>query len=174
VNLCAIAEQTPDHKHLIFTAFDPLRGRGRELTRFETEPARGIQYVWDISPDGTRIAILRYSEARIHVLDLTGQAPHDIAVEGWKSFESVNWAADGKGLLASSATEGGSALLHIDLQGKAQILWTQKGSIAPWLGHQGLWLGGPPVPWAVPSPDGHSLAIYQWSLSGNMWMIENF
>ncbi len=172
--VCALAEQTPDHKQLIFTAFDPVRGLGHELIRFNTEPARGIQYVWDLSPDGARIAILRYSEARIHILDLAGRAPQDIAVKGWKSFQSVNWAADGKGLLASSATQAGSALLHMDLQGKTRILWTQKGSIEPWLGHEGLWLGGPPAPWAVPSPDGHLLAIYQWILSGNIWMIEDF
>jgi hypothetical protein len=30
------------------------------------------------------------------------------------------------------------------------------------------------APWAAPSPDGQHLAIYVWSLSANMWMMENF
>jgi len=32
-NLCAIAEPSQDRKQMIFTAFDPLQGRGRELAR---------------------------------------------------------------------------------------------------------------------------------------------
>ena len=36
--LCAIAEQSQDLKQLIFTALDPMNGRGRELTRFDIAP----------------------------------------------------------------------------------------------------------------------------------------
>jgi len=64
--------------------------------------------------------------------------------------------------------------LHVDLRGNSHVLWQQKGSIAPWnvpLVHR---LGGPSASWAVPSPDGRHLAIYNWTLSANMWMIENF
>jgi hypothetical protein len=35
-------------------------------------------------------------------------------------------------------------------------------------------MGGPSAPWAVPSPDGRHVAIYSWTLSANMWMMENF
>lgn len=52
--LCAIAERTPDHKQLVFTAFDPEKGRGRELARCSVDPNAG--YNRDLSPDGTRIA----------------------------------------------------------------------------------------------------------------------
>ena len=171
--LCAIAEQTPDRKQLIFTSFDPAKGRVRELTRFDTDPTPGASYVWDLSPDGTRIAILRYSESPIHILPLDGQPPQEIVVKGWSSLQSVNWAADGKGLFTSSATPGGSALLHLDLQGNAYVLWQQKGSIAEWYAPFAP-LGGPSAPWVVPSPDGRHLAIYDWQLSANMWIMENF
>lgn len=177
--LCAIAEQTPDLKQLIFTAFDPVRGRGEELIRFGIDAKARLDpiapdYVWDLSPDGTRIAILKYSEGRIHVLPLNGQARQEITAKGWNSLLSANWAADGKGLFVSSATKTGSALLHVDLQGKAHILWEQKGSIAPWNGPFTQWLGGPTAPRAVASPDGRHLAIYSRSWSANMWMMENF
>jgi serine/threonine protein kinase/Tol biopolymer transport system component len=169
--VCAIAEQTPDRTQLVFTAVDPLKGRLYELTRFDTDPTGDAKYVWDLSPDGTRIAILKYSGRPIHILPLNGQAPQEILVKGWNSLLSVNWMADGKGLFASSAAQGGSALLRVDLQGNAHILWEQKGSIARWSVYG---LGGPTAPWAVPSPDGRHLAIYDWQLSANMWMMENF
>ena len=173
-NLCVIAEQTLDHKQLIFTAFDPLKGQGGELTRFDTDPA-AFGYVWDLSPDGTQIAILRYSEGRIHILQLGSESSHEVVAKGWNSFLSLNWAADGRGFFVSSLTPGGSALLHVDLKGKAHVFWEEKGSTAPWNGpSSGGWIAGPPAPWAVPSPDGRHLAINDRTLSANMWMMENF
>ena len=179
-NLCAVAELTPDHKQLIFTTFDPLRGRGHELTRFNTDPAT-LDYVWDLSPDGTRIAIFGYSQGRIHIVPLSGQTPREFVVSGHSNLLSVNWAADGKGLFVSSLTPEGTALLHVDLQGGARVLWHRTGSTGPWSGppwngpSTGGWLGSPAAtPRAVPSPDGRHLAIYDWRQSANMWMMENF
>jgi len=173
-SLCAVAELSPDRTQLIFTAFEPLRGRGRELTRFPFDPIQTPGYVWDLSPDGTRIAILN-SEGRIHIIPLGSRASQEIVVKGWGSLQSLNWAADSKGLYASSATKGGSALLHVDLQGNANILWEQQGSATPWNGPSVPgWLGPPSAAWAVPSPDGRHVAVYDWKMSANMWMIENF
>jgi serine/threonine protein kinase len=173
--LCAIAERTIDHKQLIFTAFDPVRGRGRELTRFDIDPADGATYVWDLSPDGTRVAILKYSEGRIRVLSWSRrQASQEILVKGWNNLQSLDWAADGKGLFASSLRAGSSALLHLDLQGNSHLLWEQKGSTSPAGRPWDQPFAGPSAPWGVPSPDGRHLAIYQWSVSSNMWMMENF
>ena len=166
-SLCAFAERSSDRKQLIFTAFDPLKGRGRELRRFDTD-AGDPNYIWDLSPDGTCLAILRGSEGRIHILPLDGRASQEITVKGWSSLQSVDWAADGKGLFASSPTRDGSALLRVDLRGRAHVLWDQKGSALPSVP------GGLSVPWAVPSPDGRHLAIYSSSLNANMWMMENF
>jgi serine/threonine protein kinase len=172
-NLCVITEEAEDHKHLIFTAFDPVSGRDRELARFDYGLADGA-YDWDLSPDGTRMAVLKTSQNRVHVLSFDGESPRDIAVKSGAALQTVNWTSDGKGLLASSATPRGSVLLRIDLQGNSQVVWQQKGSIAPWGGDVDLGMGGPAAPWAVPSPDGRHLAIYSWTLSANMWMMENF
>jgi serine/threonine protein kinase len=173
-SLCVIAELSTDLRQLVFTAFDPLKGRGRELCRFEIGAKPGPDYEWALSPDGTRLALLEYSGREIHIISFDGSPARSLAITGRKSLQSVNWTADGKGFLVSSAANGGSALLRVDLRGNANILWEQKGSIAPWnvpLSHR---LGGPSAPWAVPSPDGHHLAIYRWELSANMWMLENF
>ena len=80
-------------------------------------------------------------------------------MKGWNSFQSVNWAADGKALFVTSPTQSGSALLCLDLRGDAHLLWEQKGVLQA----AGL-----------PSPDGRHLAIYAFSVNSNFWMIENF
>jgi eukaryotic-like serine/threonine-protein kinase len=168
---CAIAEQTSDHKQLVFTAFDPLDGRGRELNRFDIDPDPNAAYGWDLSPDGTRIAVFKHLTDRIHILSLSGQPPREISVKGRNSIQSVDWAADGKRLFVSSPIPEGADLLQVDLRGNAHLIWHQRGNTAP---STQTGFGGPSVPWAVPSPDGRHLAIYGWSLSANIWMIENF
>jgi serine/threonine protein kinase len=160
--LCAFAEPSEDNKQLTLTAFDPLSGRGRELIRFDIDHTADIEYLWDLSPDGTRIAVLKYSAANIRVFPVNGKPPQEILAKGWKSLASIHWAPDGKGFFVSGTADGGSALLHLDLQGNAHVLWKQKGSTAPWnlpLAHY----KGPSAPWAVPSPDGRHLAIYYWN-----------
>ena len=69
--VCAIAELALDGKQLIFTAFDPVKGRGRELTKSNLDPI--FHYTRNLSPDGTSIALLEGSEERIRILPLTGQ-----------------------------------------------------------------------------------------------------
>ncbi len=138
-----------------------MKGRGRELTRFATEPS--ASYGWNISPEGARIAIVKQPEARIHILSFDGQVPREIAVKGWDNFTNTVWAEDGKGLFVSSTTKGGPTLLHVDLQGNAHVLWQSKGETG----------SGIPL-YGVPSPDGRHLAIHSSTLNSNMWTIESF
>lgn len=171
--LCVITEEAEDHKHYIFTAFDPLLGRKGEITRFDYSANQGA-YDWDLSPDGTRIAVLKTSENRIRVLPVNLEAPKEIALKNGIALQTLNWTADGQGFFASSATPQGSALLHIDMVGNSQIIWQWKGSVAPWGGDVDLGMGGPFSPWAIPSTDGRHLAIYSSTLSANIWLMENF
>jgi serine/threonine protein kinase len=155
--LCAMAERSADRKQLVFTAFDPVNGRGRKLVELKTDAIAA--YWWDLSPDGTRIAILKSREGRIQILSLNGRAPQEITVKGWNTLTTVTWAADGKGLFASSFTDRGAVLLSVDPQGNARLLWEHLGGIDTY---------------AVPSPDGRHLAMRAWNLEGNLWMMENF
>jgi Tol biopolymer transport system component len=168
-SLCVIGERTPDRKQLIFTAFDPLKGRGRELARFDIDPLASYpgDYFWDLSPDGASIAILRSSEPTIHLLSLGRAASRVIVVKGWNGFQKVNWAPDGKALIVSSATEQDAVLLRVDLGGRAYLLWKHEGGLDPAISRSD-------APWGLPSPDGHHLAIYDGTTSGNIWMMENF
>ena len=155
--LCAIAERTPDRKQIVFTELDTVKGRGRELARFDTEARE--EYHWDLSPDGTRIALLKHREGRVQILSLNGMAPRQIISKEWKTLSSVVWTADGKGLFVSSYTARGADMLHMDSQGNMRLLWEHPGGVDVY---------------GVPSPDGRYLAIRAWNVEGNMWMMENF
>jgi Tol biopolymer transport system component len=157
--LCLVGERTEDQRQLIFTAFDPVKGRGREVTRIETKP--GFAYNWNLSLDGSQIAVLfPTGENRIRLLPLAGGAPHDLVVERCSGFRfPPNWSPDGKGFYVSSRSPRGATLLYIDLNGHASPMWEQKGSFETW---------------GVPSPDGRHLAIQGWTVNSNVWMLENF
>jgi Tol biopolymer transport system component/DNA-binding winged helix-turn-helix (wHTH) protein len=155
--LCVFCERTPDRKQLIFTALDPLKGRGRELARFDADPT--ADYDWDLSPDASFIDIRKNREPRLSMLSLSGQEPRELIVKGWSTLINLDWAANGKGLFTSGPVPGGSVLLYVDLQGIAHPLWEQRGSLGTW---------------AIPSPDGRHLALSALTRTTNFWMLENF
>jgi serine/threonine protein kinase len=156
-SLCVFAEQTSDGRWLQFNALDPIRGRGRELAKFETAPL-GF-YHWDLSPDGKRIAILRAGENQIHVLPLNSGVVRDVTVKGWTGFNSLDWSSDGKGFFIGSLSGGSATLIYVDQADDAHPLWHQKSTSGTW---------------GVPSPDGRRLAILGQEFNANSWMIESF
>jgi Tol biopolymer transport system component len=153
---CMITELSPDRKQLIFTAVDPLKGRGRELARFRVDDPTG-DYGADISPDGSRIAIVKMWKGRIHILSLIGEKPQEFTVANY--INGLDWAADGKGLFVCTSTLRGSALTHVNLQGEAEVVWEQEGTTEGY---------------GVPSPDGRRIALTGQTMNSNMWMLENF
>jgi eukaryotic-like serine/threonine-protein kinase len=162
-SLCALAEGTPDHKQLIFTAFDPVKGRGSELLRMDIDP--GAVYSWGVSPDGTRIAVLNPGEGRVHILHLDGRPKEEIAPKNFTFGDALDWAADGKGLFVDSPTAKGTALSYLDLHGNTHVVWEETTSV----GARGI-----ETPWGIPSRDGKHLAINGIYASSNVWLLENF
>ena len=130
------------------------------MARIERNPASAPPQ-WDLSPDGSRIAVGMYNanEGRIRIIPVTGAPPYDIVVEGWAGIVYVDWSPDGKALYVSSRSTAGTALLRVDLQGRAQRLWAERDPYS--------------VP-GTPSPDGRHLLLARWNLQGNVWMIEGF
>jgi serine/threonine protein kinase/DNA-binding winged helix-turn-helix (wHTH) protein/Tol biopolymer transport system component len=177
--MCVMAERTADGKELVFSVLDPIRGRGAELTRFDTEPDGN--YSWDLSPDGKRIAVAKQSGRKLDILFLDSHAVKTVMVKGWNvgvdrppagrdpvRGPDFHWAANGKGFYVSSGPFLTSVLLFVDLEGNARIVREQKGGKVP--GGRGGFSG----PWGVPSPDGRHLAILDWNRNRNVWLMENF
>ena len=156
---CVVAETTPDGKHIVFSLFDPMRGKSHELTRFTDEHADELG--WDLSPDGAQVVLFRDFAAGFQVLTLgSAGTVRVVQTENGAQLRNLSWAADGRGFFASAPTQHGAELIHVDLQGKSRHLWGLTG--------YNIFLAG------RPSPDGHHLAIQGSAATSNMWMIENF
>ena len=153
---CVLAEQVRTGEPLIFTTFDG-RGRGRELARFATE--LGALYSWGLSPDASRVAVVKNQDSQIHVLSLKGAPSQSVKVKSFDHLVLVYWSADGMEWFTSSATPTAAELLRVNSQGKAVSVWEQKGA---------------PYVYGMPSPDGRHLALVSTLSKRNIWMLEGF
>ncbi len=161
---CVFSERAPDQKHVIFSAIDPIKGRGQELTRVSLkQPATA--YWWALSPDGSRVAFTEfhlYEEGRIQILPLAGREARELNVKGWRGLMFLFFTADGKGLFVSTVSGTGATALYVDLEGRAQVIWQQKSIMS----------GMPAL--GVPSPSGRHLALLGYTGNCNVWLLENF
>jgi Tol biopolymer transport system component len=142
---------------LTFSTFDPLKGRGAEITSINVDPES--KWFWDLSPDGTRIALLEGLSGRVRIISLSGEAAREIKTKGMETTNFLDWSADGKAVLVSRPTRRGFELIRLDLNGNSQVLWEEKGGLGTS---------------ALPSPDGKHLAIRGWSVTSNFWTMTNF
>jgi eukaryotic-like serine/threonine-protein kinase len=156
-DVCVLSERSEDRKHMIFASIDPLRGRGAELARFDLDP--NIEYFhFDVSPDGTQLAVAGDPQGPIYILPLHGGKAQVIQVR-LNDMQQFFWASDGKGFYIADRTKRGAVLSYMNLHGNTHVLWETPGS--PWI-------------YARPSPDGRHLAIAASSNSTNVWVMENF
>jgi DNA-binding winged helix-turn-helix (wHTH) protein/Tol biopolymer transport system component len=153
---CIVAEQSDEGKPVTFTGFDS-RGRGPVLATFPTEP--GAQYNWAVSSDGTRIAVFKVWDSRIHIIHFNGEPSQVVTVRPDARLVLISWAADDSGWFTATKDRSGVRLLRVDRSGVASPLLDFKDGT---LGY------------AVPSPDGRHLAIVATARSSNAWMMENF
>jgi len=158
-NLCVISEiseRTAGLKQIILSALDPIKGRGPELMRLDIDAA--TDYNYDISPDGTRIAILKcFSQGPIRIFSLKGQLLQEVSLTGLSFRETgFDWASDGKGFFICSHTLRGSNLLHVDLRGNVHVLWELKDAFG------------------ISSPDLRHIAMHGATIDSNIWKMEGF
>jgi Tol biopolymer transport system component len=152
---CVVAEAEQDN--VVFTYFDPVRGRGIEAARVQTAPAT---FFWDLSPDGLQIAYGEFksrSDERLTVIALKDGGVRQIPLSGWTNLSSVSWSADGRDFYVTTFKREGSSLLHVTHDGKVDVLTELTGR----------WFGTP-----QPSPDDRFLAFGLRTVDSNVWLIE--
>jgi len=150
--------RTVDKTQYVFYELDPMKGKGRELAR--TALTLSIIGDWDVSPDGSQVAIPIHEENRasIHLVKLDprgGSTRVDsVTLKGVRDLNGVVWAADGQGLFVATKVEHGSILSYADLAGNVWDLRETAGPV-----------------FAVPSPDGQHIAFPERSTSTNAWLL---
>jgi Tol biopolymer transport system component len=156
---CVVDQRTENQ--LRFYSFDPLQGKGQEIANIEMDPSIR-DYSWNLSPDGSQIVFTTAAEqGRIRILSLAKGTSNEVQIiaPGWSDL-MAGWSADGKGWIVTGHSGESEALLHIDGQGHASLLWQQP------ISRGGLW--------AIPSPNGRYLAFPASTSTSNAWMIDNF
>jgi serine/threonine protein kinase/Tol biopolymer transport system component len=164
---CVIEERTPDQREVVFTALNPLNGRGRELARIATAslPNEGVCglddvcYPWALSRDGGTIAVHGHRSNYFELISTRTGRTNSLDVHGWPVLDWVSWSPSGDSLYVSAVSNRDAMVLHVGLNGNTRVLWREKGDF-------GLS--------AVPSPDSRLLALMRWRVSNNVWMIDNF
>jgi len=145
----------------LFT-FDPATGGKDSLTSIEG--SEWYLYNWTLSPDGSTLALAKKHRlpepADIRLLPVAGGKERVLALRDWTAISSLDWAADGRSLWVSASSPAGTqTLLNVDLHGKAK----------PVLQESEKDLG-----WAIPSPDGRHVALWEASSSANVWLLDGF
>ena len=170
---CVFSKITTDEKQLALEHFDPMNGRGAEITRIAaTHP--GSDVTWDLSGDGSHLAIGKRNPdvGRIRILPISGASgsPFDIETRdwnGWKGLNNLSWAADGRSLFVvpwSAIRPHEPPVLAVDMRGSVRVAWRQS-DLAGFNDTGRSW---------VASPDGRYLATTIFRGETNVWLLENF
>ena len=143
----------------VFYQIDPVSGETLEMGRTEhREPFTEF----DISPDGSKAAVVHNDDNRIVLVDLVTKEESYIVVDDYGMFEHISWTAQGDGFFVNPGTAwagGYPKLVHVDMNGRTNRLI---GSPSNWYLLQ------------TASPDGRYLAFASMSFHGNAWLIEAF
>ena len=163
VGLCVTGGIADGRNELVISSFDPGKAGPKEVLHIPVEPrtdARvGWDYSWELSPDGAWIAMLKRYTNRIRLIPLSGGPEKSVTVAGYPELMNLDWSVDSQSFYVSTYGPAGGTMLHIDLLGTAQSIWTQPDAV---------YLSG------FPSPDARHLAITSESADANVWMFGNF
>ena len=158
---CVLIERASNQHEVAIYTVDHSNGKGRMITSMPLSGASD-SYPAEISPDGTRVAVLMAREGKIHIVSISGESPRDILVTSRPlDMEAIYWAADSGGVYLSSTSytgvPSGTDLLHVDVNGRVSVVWH----------------GSPPEPTVgIPSPDGRHIAITHTSAVSNVWLLK--
>jgi hypothetical protein len=152
--LCVFGQSS--ERNLRFFSFDPLLGKGTELAKIDV----GLKYNWSLSPDGATLAVAQWRHNQIALLSTHGGPSRTLTLQGGAGVASLDWAADGRSIWASSSSPTGTqALLNISLNGRVKPMFQDSDK---------------DVGWVIPSPDGRYIAFWEAGGSANAWVLQGF
>ena len=139
-----------------FVQFDPVSGQQTPLGF----AVQGTKYNWTLSPDGKTIALAQWRRPEIQLVSTKDGSSRTLRLDSEMGVSSLDWAADGQSVWASSSTfTGTQALLNIDLRGRVHQLFQDPDK---------------DVGWAIPSMDGRHIAFWEAGGSSNAWVLKGF
>jgi hypothetical protein len=169
--LCIYGQIEPKSDYYRFFTFDSSGAKGMELlaAKMKKEDAEGPN-CWGLSPDGRYLVTSRsqnpykYKVPEVRILNLADGTERYIPVPDAGLIMGMDWAADSESVWVSAYRGRGawgsrSGVLNVDLAGKVRVVFEGL--------NLGLWF-------AIPSPDGHRLALMEHTQSSNVWLLENF
>jgi eukaryotic-like serine/threonine-protein kinase len=148
------------NKDLVFYQLDPLKGQGNELGR-TTIGAPGDWMSWDLSPDGTQIAVtgsLGLSTVRLY--DLKSHTQRDLPLPPNVALLFISWSADGRALYGAGQIGTEAFLIwHMNLSGELKIMARKPIAYYTQI---------------VPSPDGRFISYMEQTTEANAFVLDNF
>ena len=149
-----------DRGRLVFTEFDPVQGRGREVARVGTGGLLQLP-TWDLSLDGTALAIVEQSDSlsTIRILSTRGAPPKKVTLDRPIGVASIAWAADSRSWIVVGQGAGSDwRLTRVKPDGTTVSLIPRQ-----------QWMYD-----VAASPDGKHIAYTSNTVDGNIWLLENF
>lgn len=155
---CVLGEWDKPNGELVFTSFDPLRGRISELMRIAADPEAGG--AWDLSPDVSTVAIVGIDERkdRIRLVELDSGSAHSISLSQNERLSGITWSADGGGWFVTSLSLRGGTIFYVRVNGEVSKLWTTSTNLMT----------------PLVAPDRKNLTFATSTYNSNVWLIENF
>jgi WD40-like Beta Propeller Repeat len=155
---------TIDRHEIRFFRFDPFDGTAQELPELTRRDEDSYSFNWSLSPDGRTLAMAKKASmekaASVRLISIGDNKERLLPVPGWVFLNSIDWATDGKSIWVSAATaQDLFGLVKVPLNGRPRTM----------LEDRKMRIG-----WAIQSPDGRHLALWEASGTSNVWMLENF
>lgn len=140
----------------------PGTGKERELTQFARSSE--LKFNWTLSGDGSMLAMAAWRQGQqpgeIQIFSINTGKQRTLTLNGFTRVAGIDWAADSRSIWASACDLSGiQTLLKVDLHGRT----------TPMLQDTQRAMG-----WAIPSPDGRRVAIWQAGGSSNVWSLQGF
>jgi len=164
---CIYGQADSESGYYRFFSFDPSGIKKTEPLPFKMRE-QGGSHNWSLSPDGKYIVTPKsqnpYDEPVLRITNVSTETEKYISVPQMGLMIGLDWAADSRsvwvgGYMGRGASGARSGLLNVNIDGTVTVAL------------KGL---NPGVLFAVPSPDGHRLALFGNTESSNMWLLENF